>query len=220
MPGFVQDSTGKTVMFADNADLSGSSTPLVANGLATNGQIWTGSTAVNVGGTHVNVGSIVPQKTAISIGYSSPNILLDIQTSQVNATSDLSKIGLASFNSTSFSVDSNGFVSLLGGGFTWTTTSGTFTAVKEHGYFISGTATANLPVSPSTGDTIKFIVDHASQLLTIDAPGTQLIRLANNVTSAGGTFVSTARGDSVTLVYQSTGTVWMAESFVGTWNFT
>ncbi len=106
------------------------------------------------------------------------------------------------------------------GGFTWTTTSGTFTAVKENGYFISATSTANLPASPTTGDTIKFIVDHASQLLTIDAPGTQLIRFGNIVTSAGGTFVSTARGDTVSLVYQSTGTVWVAESWVGTWNFT
>lgn len=46
------------LIFAANADFSGSSSPSLANGLATNGQLWIGSTALNAGGTHVNVGTI------------------------------------------------------------------------------------------------------------------------------------------------------------------
>jgi len=106
------------------------------------------------------------------------------------------------------------------GVFTWTDTSGTFSALKNNGYFITGTATANLPAVPSQGNEIKFIVDHASQALTIQSSGTQVIRFGNSVSSAAGTFVSTARGDSVTLVYRASDTAWIAESFVGTWTFT
>lgn len=155
-------------------------------------------------------------------GTGANTMALEVQISQSLAASDATKIGLCNFDSASFSVDANGFVSLAGGdGFTWSDASGTFTAAKNNGYFITGTSTANLPASPAQGDTIKFFLDHASQALTIDAPGTQLIRLGNQVTSAGGTFVSTAQGDSVELTYRSSDTCWCAiAGFSGTWTFT
>jgi len=46
------------------------------NGLLTNGQLWIGSTALNVGDTHVNVGTITSPNGSVTIGYSSPNITL------------------------------------------------------------------------------------------------------------------------------------------------
>jgi len=108
-----------------------------------------------------------------------------------------------------------------GGGFTWNDVSGAFSPFKNNGYFVTGTATGTLPASPAQGDTIKFFVDHASKVLTIDAPGTQIIRMGSAVTAAGGTAVSTAQGDSVELTYRSSDTCWCAiAGFSGVWNLT
>ena len=112
-------------------------------------------------------------------------------------------------------------ISLSGGGFTWNDVSGAFSPVKNNGYFITGTATGNLPATPLQGDTIKFFVDHPSQVLTIDAPGTQIIRMGSAVTAAGGTAVSTAQGDSVELTYRASDTCWCAiAGFSGIWILT
>jgi len=129
-------------------------------------------------------------------GTGANTMALEVQISQALAAADATKIGLSNFDSTSFSVDANGFVSINGGGFTWNDVSGAFSPLKNNGYFITGTATGTLPASPAQGDTIQFFVDHASQVLTIDAPGTQIIRFGSLVTAAGGTAVSTLQGDS------------------------
>jgi hypothetical protein len=102
--------------------------------------------------------------------------------------------------------------------FNWVDISGTFTAQKTTGYFITGTSSATLPSAPVQGDTIKFLVDHSSQVLTIHASPGQIIRLGENVSSIAGTVISTVRGDSLELVYRSTNLCWEAVcGFVGTW---
>jgi len=106
---------------------------------------------------------------------------------------------------------------VAGGDFAWNDASGAFSPLANNGYFVTGTATGTLPASPVQGDTIKFFVDHATQDLTIDAPGTQLIRFGSAVSSAGGTALSTAQGDSVTLVYRTSDTCWCATSLIGVW---
>ncbi len=75
MSGFDND-----IVFAKNADFTQADNQnvLEANGLATNGQLWIGTTAVNAGGTHINVGTITSPLGTLSVGYSSPNITLDI----------------------------------------------------------------------------------------------------------------------------------------------
>jgi len=133
--------------------------------------------------------------------------------------------GISHFDATSFAVQTSGptagFVTLVGGGFTWTDVSGAFSPVKNNGYFVTGTATGTLPASPSQGDTIKFFVDSASQFLTIQATGSQIIRLGSLSSSAGGTAVSTVQGDSVELVYRAADTCWCAVcGFSGTWMMT
>jgi hypothetical protein len=144
-----------------------------------------------------------------------------VQISQAIAATDATKIGLCNFDSAFFSVDANGFVTFTGGaGFTWSDVLGAFSPLKNNGYFITGTATGTLPASPTQGDTIQFFVDHASQLLTIQTAGTQIIRMGTLVSSAGGTFVSSQQGDSIELVYRSANTCWEAVDWVGTWSFT
>lgn len=60
---------------------------------------------------------------------------VEVQTAQAIASTDSTKVGLASFNSTEFSVDGNGFVALTGAG------SGGFTVVKLQVFSGSGTYT-------------------------------------------------------------------------------
>lgn len=162
--------------------------------------------------------AVAAGSTPVQTSGSVSTLTAQVQISQAIASTNAANVGLAAFNSANFSVDSNGFVSLVGGGFAWIDTSGTFTAAKETGYFITGTATATLPASPSQGDTIKFFVDNSSQVLTIQASGSQIIRLGSLASSAGGTMVSTLQGDSVELVYRSADTCWCAiAGYTGTW---
>lgn len=148
---------------------------------------------------------------------------LDVQVGAAitGAPADKNDAGLVSFDDTSFDVDTNGYVTLVGGGFTWNDVSGAFSPLKNNGYFVTGTATGTLPAAPAQGDTIKFFVDHATQDLTIDAPGTQIIRFGSTVSAAGGTAVSTAQGDSVELTYRASDTCWCAiGGFTGNWTIT
>ena len=103
---------------------------------------------------------------------------------------------------------------------TWTDVSGSVTAVSGNGYFAIGTTTSTLPASPNQGDIIRYVVD-TTNLLTIQAAGSQVIRIGTTVSAAGGTCVNTQRGDAIELVYRSTGTAWIAANNpVGGWNIT
>jgi hypothetical protein len=273
MAGFEND-----VVYAKNADYTqaDNQAALESNGLVTDGELWIGSTALNAGGTHINVGNIT--SSSLTIGYSSPDITIEtngggspieqitvenstvpgtnpvlptasgnititggqqvnaslanviqthslaansfaimIQRANESATPNTTQNGVCHFDSTSFVVDSSGFVQSIGGGFTWNDASGAFSPLKNNGYFITGTATGTLPASPSQGDTIQFFVDHATQDLTIQASGAQIIRMGSLVSSAGGTALSTQQGDSVELVYRASDTCWCAIDFIGTW---
>ncbi len=55
MAGFDND-----IVYAKNGDFTGASTVSESNGLISDKQIWVGSTATNVGGTHINVLTLTP----------------------------------------------------------------------------------------------------------------------------------------------------------------
>lgn len=204
-------------------DLAGGTTAIdsigvdTTTGTGTNPVLPTAAGLVTVTGGQYPTGTFGTR--VITLNSQSPNnyeVLAQI--SSTNATSLITKNGICHFDSTSFSVDANGFVTLAGGGFTWNDVSGAFSPLKDNGYFITGTATGTLPAAPSQGDTIKFFVDHASQVLTLQATGSQKIRLGTLISSAAGTAVSTLQGDSVELVYRSSDTCWCAVcGFSGTW---
>ena len=101
----------------------------------------------------------------------------------------------------------------------WTDEASSFSAVAGNGYFITGTATATLPSSPSQGNTIAFFVDTAS-ILTIQAATGQLIRIGKAVSASAGTAKSNFQGDTVTLVYRASDTQWSSTSVVGTFTVT
>jgi hypothetical protein len=60
-------------VYGSNVDFTGSAT--VNPTILTNGQLIIGSTALNVGGTHINIGTIT--STTLTIGYSTPNITIE-----------------------------------------------------------------------------------------------------------------------------------------------
>lgn len=75
MGGFSQitgDPLG-SVMNAFNASFNGTER---AGVLLTDGQLWIGHTALNAGGTHIDVGRLTSPDGSVTIGYSSPNITL------------------------------------------------------------------------------------------------------------------------------------------------
>jgi len=110
-------------------------------------------------------------------------------------------------------------IAATGAGFAWSDQSLSFTAAKENGYFTTAALTALLPAAPAEGDTVAFISDTTS-VLTIQANGGQAVRLGSTISAVNGTAASTARGDSIELVYRSTGSVWIALSSVGNWSIT
>lgn len=78
MPGFSTNaSDSQQVLYADNVDFSGGSP--VAPKVSTNGQLLIGHTA----SPHIKVGTLTSPNSSIDIGYSDPNI-----TVQVSATGD------------------------------------------------------------------------------------------------------------------------------------
>lgn len=181
-------------------------TPSANNVTFTGGQVATGVVGTNVIRTR---------------GNTSSSCTIEIQRSTVAAAQDLTLNGVCHFNSTQFSVSSQGFVSFTGSttSFPWTDEGAPFTAAVNNGYFITASLTATMPASPSQGDVIKFSVDVAA-VLTIQANTGQVIRLGNVVSATAGTAVSTLRGDSIELVYRLSGSTWMAISSTGMWGLT
>lgn len=110
-------------------------------------------------------------------------------------------------------------VASTGGGITWSETSGTFTAASNHGYFITAASTPTLPASPSEGDVVAFAVDTASACTVTGNTG-QKIRIGAALSASAGTAANNARGDTLHLVYESTGTTWWATATMGTWTIT
>jgi hypothetical protein len=270
MPGF-----DSGVIFGNNIDMSGTSATSGAATLLTNGQLLIATTALNAGGTHVNVGTLTSPGGTLTIGYSSPNITLDlapiagaiqkvnlqagtspivptagaitlngqvvaaggtpvrtdgtgvstgaiqIQTSQAIAATDATKIGLSSFNSSDFSVDANGFVSIISSGFTWNNVTGaSATLAAENGYQANnaGLVTLTLPTTASStfGDTIKIMGLGAGGWTIAQLAGQQIQFGSSGTTvGVGGSLASTNRYDAVEIVYSTTSGLWRVVSSVG-----
>ncbi len=165
------------------------------------------------------------------------SLTIEVQQSGSAAAQNTALNGVSHYNSTQFTV-SNGFVSLaassivqtiIGGpGITITGTAanpivnsviftnqaGSTTVTSNSGSFATAAITLTLPAAPAQGDLLEFVATTAGALV-LDAPSTHLIRIGNQVTSAGGTMTSTAIGDSVTLRYRAADTTWYATSSMG-----
>ena len=104
----------------------------------------------------------------------------------------------------------------------WTDETTTFSPAVGNGYFVTGTATATLPASPSQGNTISFCVD-GSVALTITANTGQYIQVGAAKSASAGTCVNaaTTTGCSIILVYRASDDIWFAvPAPQGTWTVT
>ncbi len=72
MSGFAHDGNDIELVYSKNVDFSGGVTP--TGQILTNGQMLIGTTVVNAGGTHINVGTLTSPDSSITFGFSSPNI--------------------------------------------------------------------------------------------------------------------------------------------------
>ncbi len=93
------------------------------------------------------------------------------------------------------------------------------TASINSGYFVTAAITITLPASVNIedGDLFEFVCT-TSGVLNIQAVGSQLIRLASQVTAAAGSISSTSIGDSVSLRFRASDQTFYATSFNGNWN--
>lgn len=269
----------QTVTFTDNMSFDGTDR---GGALDTNGQLWIGSTNSNRAnnGGHVRKGQITSPNGTLTVGYSAPNITIDlaggssaidsiamqtgtnpvvpnasglltfnggtvaagtnpvrtdgtganqmtleVQISQAIASTDATRIGLCNFYSGSFSVDANGFVTIVQGGMPWTDVTGATQALSvQHGYVTDrgGGVTYTLPATATFGDVIK--IDGKLGLTTIAQNANQAIRMGSSIstTGAGGSVAGTNLGDCITLRCTTGGasTIWIAENWVGSWTVT
>ncbi len=150
---------------------------------------------------------------------------LEVQYSTTAASTDATKSGVAHFNSSEFTVDANGFVSIITGGMPWTDVTGATQALSvQNGYVTDRGAgvTYTLPATATFGDVIK--IDGKLGITTIAQNANQAIRVSSSLstTGVGGSVVGTNVGDCMTLRCTTGGasTIWIAENLVGNWIIT
>ena len=104
--------------------------------------------------------------------------------------------------------------------FAWSDKAISYSAVDENGYMSTAVVTGSLPAAGQpNGTTIAFVAS-TTDLHTISPATTDKIRLGSSLSTNGtgsGKIVSTAVGDSVQLVYQSSSGIWIATDIVGNW---
>lgn len=208
MAGFSND-----VMYADNVNFAGGKTATVS----VNGQLLIGSTAT----PNIKVGTIT--STTLTIGYSSPNIT--IEAGGVVPTTFIEDSGVAVPVANILNVLGLSGSKTEGAGNTITIRSppyaafpATALATINSGSFITagGNIILNLPVTAADGDLVEVICTTAN-LVAVDAPVNNFIRIGTLITSGGGTATSTQIGDSLSLRYRLADLTWYTTSVIGTW---
>lgn len=170
-----------------------------------------GSGQVTVKGSTIANGTSTPVKAVTTVKNGASEWDIQVQYAAANATDVGTKVGLASFDSTQFSVSATGFVHFTGGAsFTWIDQAVNLTAAVSTGYFCTAALTMNLPTA-SQGDVINVVVDTTGTVVVQAGMGVS-IRMGNQISSSGGTFSSTARGDTLELVYRAATSTWFCKA--------
>ena len=222
MAGFEND-----IMFALNGDFTqaDNQAPVEANGLITNGKLWIGSTALNAGSTHINVGTLTSPNSSIIVGYSSPNITITTNGALVGQTITGDSGGALSPTAGNWNILGRSGSKTAGSGSTLTINSPPFSQVGSSatsslntGEFVTAAVTRTLPASAGLLDGDLFIyVCTTAGALVIQSVAAQKIRIGSLISSAAGTATSTSIGDSVTLRFNATDGFFYAVSVLGTW---
>ena len=99
-------------------------------------------------------------------------------------------------------------------GFGYNGVSGATAAVSNNGYIFTAGGTLTLPAAPASSDKIS-IITIATGVVIQASPG-QIIRIAAQNSSSGGTATNTQVGDTLELIFGS-GT-WFEQNSNGGWN--
>lgn len=197
-------STGGTISFTSGAHTlnmeAGASVPTIFTG--TTGTATPALNNLNILGASTAAGS-----TPVVTAASGSTVTVDVQKSQAIASTDATKVGLASFNSSNFTVDANGFVALSGSsvGETITGNSGGALSPTAGNWNVVGTGSIT---TSGTGSTLTSqltgLTNHAIQVGAGTATLTQLA-----VGSTGQVLQANSAADPTwsTATYPSTTTV-------------
>lgn len=216
MAGFDNDT-----VYGTNIDFSGQITP--APTMLLDGQLLVGSTALNVGGTHCNIGNLTSPNSSIIFGFSSPNITAVVNSATIGQTITGDSGGALSPTAGNWNILGGPGVTTSGSGSTltinsvvFTDTSGTVGLSVDNGYFATAASTFTLPASPLQGEVVIIYVDTTSSVVVTANTG-QFIRLGTAVSSSAGTSTNTSRGDCLALRFRSSNNQWCSVSTVGNW---
>jgi hypothetical protein len=189
-------------------------------GPGTNPVVATGAGLVTITGGQVAAGTTTNVIRTDSLAANTYTI--QVQRSQAVGSSTVGDNGVCHFNSSQFTVDSNGFVALVGGGtggITWQTITASQTLGINNGYICiasGGNLSLALPSTSVVGALISIILD-GSTSFTITQGAGQSIQLAsrNTTTGTGGSLATTQQGDSVSMVCSVANLRWNIFSSTG-----
>jgi hypothetical protein len=124
-------------------------------------------------------------------GTASDTFAIEVQISQAIASTDATKIGLCNFNSTFFTVDSNGFVSASGTGIleTLTGNSGTATPSSNNINVVTANATVKFVGASST-----VTQDFGISNLMLGSSGSAISAASNNASFGNGAMTAITSG--------------------------
>lgn len=201
MAGFDND-----CVYCDNADFStaGAGGGSATNGLQTNGQLWIGRTALNAGGTHIDVNTLTAG-SGVSITNGPGTITIGLTGGgAVNSITGGPGITITGTAANPI-VNSVVFVDTAAA-----------TLVVDGGIFATAAGTYPMPATAAQGELIIVFCDTAGAVV-LDCPALNFIRIGSIITSSGGTVTSTSIGDSLTLRYRLSSLTWECTSVIGTW---
>lgn len=169
---------------------------------------------VTINGSVVAAGSTPIQTN----GTGANTMAVEVQTSQAVGGSDPTKIGLAAFSSTDFTVDANGFVELTGAsGFDWNFVGVNTAGAQNNGYVVNGgTITISLPTVAAQGSIFRVALQGGTSWSITQGVG-QTVQFGTLTTTNGvaGSLASTASGDGVEILCTVANVTFLVLSSVG-----
>src|SRR3990167_9438920 len=155
----------------------------------------------------------------VDAGANALNWEIQVATEITGAPADKNDAGICSFDDLDFTVDTNGYVSLVEK-FTWTEVAINTSMAVNTGYILNDGASHDLllPSTAVAGDTVKIIRKGAGGCV-ITQGASQVIHFNTSATTVGaaGTLTSSNQWDAITIVCVTANTTWVVMESSGMW---
>lgn len=163
-----------------------------------------GALSPTAGNWNIVGGTSLAGTTPIATSGTGSTLTANVQISQALAAADATKIGLSNFDSSTFAVDADGFVTLTGASsFSWSVETGSSAnLVVNTGVFANnaGGVILSLPATAAVGDTFQVVAMDAAGFV-VDQQTGQTIQVGSSTTTiTTGTITSTGIGDWIEIV--------------------